>query len=138
MGSQSLNTQDNPSLDRTAGAKDDIDFESDHFNPNNFGKPHGDLGQNIVLNHNMSGSDDLNEQTETVYDNDVNDEQLDDDQAQDAEVDGEGDEDEEGETVYMIDGVTMKMIQIEGEENQYLMDPEGRIYDFNANFIGVI
>ena len=35
---------------------------------------------------------------------------------------GEG-EDEEGESVYMIDGVVMRMIQIEGEENQYLMDP---------------
>jgi hypothetical protein len=35
---------------------------------------------------------------------------------------GEG-EDEEGESVYMIDGVVMRMIQIEGEDNQYLMDP---------------
>lgn len=26
-------------------------------------------------------------------------------------------EDEEGESVYMIDGVVMRMIQIEGEEN---------------------
>ena len=48
---------------------------------------------------------------------------------------GEG-EDEEGESVYMIDGVVMRMIQIEGEENQYLMDPQGRIYDMQANFIG--
>ena len=30
---------------------------------------------------------------------------------------------EEGESVYMIDGVVMRMIQIEGEEQQYLMDP---------------
>ena len=29
---------------------------------------------------------------------------------------GDG-EDEEGESVYMIDGVVMRMIQIEGEEN---------------------
>ena len=36
----------------------------------------------------------------------------------------------------MIDGVVMRMIQIEGEENQYLMDPQGRIYDMQANFIG--
>ena len=47
----------------------------------------------------------------------------------------EGDE-EEGESVYMIDGVVMRMIQIEGEDNQYLMDPQGRIYDMQANFIG--
>jgi hypothetical protein len=49
--------------------------------------------------------------------------------------DGEGDE-EEGESVYMIDGVVMRMIQIEGEKNQFLMDPQGRIYDMQANFIG--
>lgn len=48
---------------------------------------------------------------------------------------GEG-EDDEGESVYMIDGVVMRMIQIEGEDNQYLMDPQGRIYDMQANFIG--
>lgn len=36
----------------------------------------------------------------------------------------------------MIDGVVMRMIQIEGEDNQYLMDPQGRIYDMQANFIG--
>ena len=36
----------------------------------------------------------------------------------------------------MIDGIVMKMIQIEGEANQYLMDPQGRIYDMQANFIG--
>ncbi len=35
---------------------------------------------------------------------------------------GDG-EDDEGESVYMIDGVVMRMIQIEGEESQYLMDP---------------
>jgi hypothetical protein len=45
-------------------------------------------------------------------------------------------EDDEGESVYMIDGVVMRMIQIEGEDNQYLMDPQGRIYDMQANFIG--
>ena len=36
----------------------------------------------------------------------------------------------------MIDGVQMRLIQIEGDDNQYLIDPEGRIYDMNANFIG--
>lgn len=44
-------------------------------------------------------------------------------------------QEEEG-SIYMIDGVVMRMIQIEGEEQQYLMDPEGRIYDMQANFIG--
>ena len=47
-------------------------------------------------------------------------------------MDAEG----EGEPVYMIDGVVMRLIQIEGEEQQYLMDPEGRIFDMDANFIG--
>ena len=36
----------------------------------------------------------------------------------------------------MIDGTVMRMIQIEGEDAQYLMCPEGRIYDMQANFIG--
>lgn len=36
----------------------------------------------------------------------------------------------------MIDGIVMRLIQIEGEEQQYLMDPEGRIFDMDANFIG--
>lgn len=40
------------------------------------------------------------------------------------------------EPLYMIDGVVMRLIQIEGEANQYLMDPSGRIFDMNANFIG--
>lgn len=54
--------------------------------------------------------------------------------AEEVNVEGEGEE--EGESVYMIDGVVMRMIQIEGEDNQYLMDPQGRIYDMQANFIG--
>ena len=36
----------------------------------------------------------------------------------------------------MIDGVVMRMIHIEGEDQQYLMDPSGRIFDMQANFIG--
>lgn len=36
----------------------------------------------------------------------------------------------------MIDGVVMRLIQIEGENNQYLMDANGRIFDMQANFIG--
>lgn len=55
---------------------------------------------------------------------------------QEGEGEGNAEGEEEGESVYMIDGVVMRMIQIEGEENQYLMDPEGRIYDMQANFIG--
>ena len=55
---------------------------------------------------------------------------------QDGQDDDGNGEEEEGESVYMIDGVVMKVIQIEGEDNQYLMDPNGRIYDMQANFIG--
>lgn len=36
----------------------------------------------------------------------------------------------------MIQGVVCKKIQIEGESDQYLIDPQGRIYDMLANFIG--
>jgi len=30
----------------------------------------------------------------------------------------------------------MRRIQIEGEEQDFLMDPEGHIYDMQGNFIG--
>jgi hypothetical protein len=30
----------------------------------------------------------------------------------------------------------MRRIQIEGEDQEYLMDPEGNIYDMQGNFIG--
>jgi hypothetical protein len=30
----------------------------------------------------------------------------------------------------------MRLIQIEGEDQQYLMDKDGRIFDMQANFIG--
>jgi hypothetical protein len=65
------------------------------------------------------------------------------DQYVDDNIDGnlgqEGDgleDDEEGESVYMIEGEVMQKIQIEGEPDQYLMDRNGNIYDMNAKFIG--
>jgi hypothetical protein len=36
----------------------------------------------------------------------------------------------------MIDNQIMRVIQIEGDSQQYLMDPDGQIYDMQANFIG--
>jgi len=30
----------------------------------------------------------------------------------------------------------MRTIQIEGEDQQYLMDPDNKIYDMQGNFIG--
>lgn len=100
----------------------DIDFESgadegqSPFGQNNQGSQEGiyDEGSSQVIQNNI---DQYGEGVE-------NDEEG---------VEGE---DDEGESVYMIDGVVMRMIQIEGEENQYLMDPQGRIYDMQANFIG--
>jgi hypothetical protein len=38
--------------------------------------------------------------------------------------------------VYIKDNVVMRRIQIEGEDQEYLMDPEGNIYDMQGNFIG--
>lgn len=49
------------------------------------------------------------------------------------EIDG-GDEEEE--SVYIKDNVMMRRIQIEGEDQEYLMDPDGNIYDMQGNFIG--
>ena len=51
-------------------------------------------------------------------------------------------EDEEDEDVIDIDNPDdlaakgLKRIQIEGEEEEYLMDMEGNIYDLRGNFIG--
>jgi hypothetical protein len=47
-----------------------------------------------------------------------------------------GEEDQEEESVYIKDNVIMRRIQIEGEDQEYLMDPEGNIYDMQGNFIG--
>eukprot|EP00347_Sterkiella_histriomuscorum_P008060 403346527 len=44
--------------------------------------------------------------------------------------------DEEEESVYIKDNIVMRRIQIEGEEQEFLMDPDGNIYDMNGNFIG--
>ncbi len=38
--------------------------------------------------------------------------------------------------MYIKDNVVMRRIQIEGEEQEYLMDPEGNIYDMQGTFIG--
>lgn len=51
-------------------------------------------------------------------------------------VDAENENYDEEESVYMKDGVLMKKIQIEGEDEEYLMDDEGNIYDMRGNFIG--
>ena len=107
----------------------------DNYNPNNFGQEQVHLAQAPLLNREPSQSEDeLNLNADTVYDNNLNDANLDD--PQDLNDDNDNNEEEEGESVYMIDGVVMKVIQIEGEDNQYLMDPSGRIYDMQANFIG--
>ena len=60
----------------------DVDFESgleDNYNPNNFGQENVHLGQGPILNREPSQSeDDLNGNTDTVYDNNLNDANLDD------------------------------------------------------------
>ena len=46
---------------------------------------------------------------------------------------GEG---EEEDSIIMHNGIKFKRVQIEGEENEFLMDEEGNIYDTQFNFIG--
>ena len=48
------------------------------------------------------------------------------------QYEGEGEDD----SVYIKGDIVMRRIQIEGEEQEYLMDPEGNIYDLQGNFIG--
>ena len=107
-------------------AQGEVDFDTgmvDNYNPNNFGEDNNvSLGQAPMLNREQSQSDDdLNGNTDTVYDNNLNDANLDDDGQLNMNQDGQDDdgngEEEEGESVYMIDGVVMKVIQIEGEDN---------------------
>ena len=61
--------------------KDDVDFGSgldDNYNPNDFGQDNVNLGQAPILNREASQSeDDLNGNTDTVYDNNLNDANLD-------------------------------------------------------------
>lgn len=47
-----------------------------------------------------------------------------------------GEEDEAEESYIMHEGQKFKRVQIEGEENEYLMDEAGNIYDNNFGFIG--
>ncbi len=53
-----------------------------------------------------------------------------------------GGEEEEGtgaegdESIIVHEGKKYKRIQIEGEDNDYLMDEEGNIYDTNLEFVG--
>jgi len=49
---------------------------------------------------------------------------------------GNNNGEEEEESVYIKDNVVMRRIQIEGEDQEYLMDPDGNIYDMQGNFIG--
>ena len=36
----------------------------------------------------------------------------------------------------MKDNVIMRRIQIEGDDREFLMDPQGQIFDMNGQFIG--
>lgn len=43
---------------------------------------------------------------------------------------------EEQVSVYMKDNMIMRRIQIEGDDREFLMDPQGQIFDMNGQFIG--
>lgn len=38
----------------------------------------------------------------------------------------------------MEGGLKLRPIQIEGDDNEYLMDDEGNIYDTEGNFVGTM
>ena len=39
-------------------------------------------------------------------------------------------------SVYMKDNMIMRRIQIEGDDREFLMDPQGQIFDMDGQFIG--
>lgn len=39
-------------------------------------------------------------------------------------------------SVYLKDNMIMRRIQIEGDDREFLMDPQGQIFDMNGQFIG--
>lgn len=45
-------------------------------------------------------------------------------------------EDEDEDDLVLIDGKPFKKVRIAGEEEVYLMDPQGRIYDSNMELVG--
>jgi hypothetical protein len=45
-------------------------------------------------------------------------------------------ENDEQVSVYMKDNMIMRRIQIEGDDREFLMDPQGQIFDMNGQFIG--
>lgn len=88
-----------------------------------------DQAQQVVMEHVQTDQiDEPLEGGETYYMQDTEGQEQ-------AELDG-GEVSEGEESVYMIQGKVCRKIQIEGESEQYLIDPEGRIYDMRANFIG--
>jgi len=53
------------------------------------------------------------------------------------EGEGEGDGEGEGESeIYEMGGMRLRKIQIEGSEEDYLMDSKGNVFDMEGNFIG--
>ncbi len=54
----------------------------------------------------------------------------------DRQTEGDGQTQDEQVSVYMKDNVIMRRIQIEGDEREFLMDPQGQIFDMNRQFIG--
>jgi len=45
-------------------------------------------------------------------------------------------DEEDAQSVYMLNGEVMRLIQIEGKEGMFLMSKQGCIYDMNGNEIG--
>ena len=48
----------------------------------------------------------------------------------------QGSENDEQVSIYMKDNMIMRRIQIEGDDREFLMDPQGQIFDMDGQFIG--
>ena len=96
---------------------------SDPYGQHQGGGHHAGAGNQHELGHQMhSGTDSQNSQNnggQTEIEQQTN-------------TDG----DTEQVSVYMKDNMIMRRIQIEGDDREFLMDPQGQIFDMNGQFIG--
>ncbi|CDW82886.1 UNKNOWN [Stylonychia lemnae] len=106
---------------------DMVDFESDHDD----GAPNQNQSQQYRMDNNGQNIHLNDDNDYYVQQNDM----LDGGDNNQVES-GAQDVGEEEESVYIKDNIVMRRIQIEGEDQEYLMDPEGNIYDMQGNFIG--
>lgn len=109
---------------------DDFNFDFDDINPSGESK--------IPPNENKitSGATDLDDLFGDNTPSDNHSKKISDESANNKENNNAGATKEDGDDYIVIDGKRFREIQIEGEEDEFLMDDDGNIYDKEGVYIG--